>query len=124
MHAALWLKHKKVMALLAFISIRVTVTEQCVLLNVQSLSFSMQIGSKKIKIKVLQICKAHIKTTACVFMCISESTLSVSHSHSRILRDEILGGGGVSLTVAPKALAHGMGGKTNANVSQPTSTHV
>lgn len=83
------LKHKKVMALLAFISIRVTAPERCVLLNVQSLSFPMQIGSKKTKIKVLQIHKAHIKTTACVFMCISESTLSVSHSHSRILRDEM-----------------------------------
>lgn len=42
--------------------------------------------------------------------------------------DEILGGGGVSLTVAPEALAHGIegsggdggGAKTNANVSQPT----
>lgn len=44
-------------------------------------------------------------------MCLSGSALTVSRSHSHILRDEILGGGGgVSLAVVPEALAHGIRG--------------
>lgn len=63
--------------------------------------------------------------SVCFYVHKWEHTLCLTFTLAHTERwDEILGGGGVSLTVAPEALAHGMGGKTNANVSQPTSTHV